>query len=187
MTYGSTYGVSLCRVEKTTVYLPEGLLLRVKHLAMRKRVSEASVIRAALEHYTTVERPRPRDSALRDGPAHRRLGRRSAGLRRAVIVVDTSGVFAALDRSQSDHEACGAVLEGDEPLVLSPFVLAELDYLLATRVSAVASVELLRDVEAGAFELASFGADDVGTAATIVDRFVDLADRARGCLDPGTG
>ena len=91
-----------------------------------------------------------------------------------MIVVDTSGVFAALDRSQSDHEACGAVLEGDEPLVLSPFVLAELDYLLATRVSAVASVELLRDVEAGAFELASFGADDVGTAATIVDRFVDL-------------
>ena len=91
-----------------------------------------------------------------------------------MIVVDTSGVFAALDRSQSDHEACGAVLEGDEPLVLSPFVLAELDYLLATRVSAVASVELLRDVEAGAFELASFGADDVATAATIVDRFVDL-------------
>ena len=54
-------------MEKTTVYLPEGLLLRVKHLAMRKRVSEASVIRAALEHYTTIERPRPRTALYETG------------------------------------------------------------------------------------------------------------------------
>ena len=48
-------------MEKTTVYLPEGLVRRVKRLAARKRVSDAAVIRAALEHYTmTVERPRPR-------------------------------------------------------------------------------------------------------------------------------
>ncbi len=89
-------------------------------------------------------------------------------------MVDTSGVFAALDRSQPDHDASRAVLEGDEPLLLSPFVLAELDYLLATRVSAVAGVELLRDVEAGAFELAPFSEQDVGAAATIVERFLDL-------------
>jgi predicted nucleic acid-binding protein len=91
-----------------------------------------------------------------------------------VIVVDTSGVFAALDRSQPDHAATRDVLDGEEALILSPFVLAELDYLLASRVSTEASVELLRDVEAGAFELASFAADDVGNAADVVERFADL-------------
>jgi len=91
-----------------------------------------------------------------------------------VIVVDTSGVFAALDRSQPGHDGARAVLEGDEPLVLSPFVLAELDYLLGTRVSPEASVELLRDVEAGAYELASFTAEETGRAATVIDRYADL-------------
>lgn len=91
-----------------------------------------------------------------------------------MIVVDTSGVFVALDRSQPDHDAALGALAGDEPLVLSPFVLAELDYLLGTRVSSAASLELLRDVEAGAFELAAFTPDDVGDAADIVARYADL-------------
>ena len=55
-------------MEKTTVYLPSALVQRVKRLAARKRVSEASVIRAALEHYTvTVERPRPRTALYETG------------------------------------------------------------------------------------------------------------------------
>lgn len=55
-------------VEKTTVYLPEGLLRRVKQVAARKRVSEAAVIRAALEHYTgVIERPRPRTGLFESG------------------------------------------------------------------------------------------------------------------------
>jgi Arc/MetJ-type ribon-helix-helix transcriptional regulator len=55
-------------MEKTTVYLPEGLLRRVKQVAARKRVSEAAVIRAALEHYTEeIERPRPRTALFESG------------------------------------------------------------------------------------------------------------------------
>lgn len=55
-------------MEKTTVYLPAGLLRRVKQVAARKRVSEAAVIRAALEHYTgEVERPRPRTALFESG------------------------------------------------------------------------------------------------------------------------
>lgn len=55
-------------MEKTTVYLPEGLLRRVKSVAARKRVSEAAVIRAALEHYTgSVARPRPRTALFESG------------------------------------------------------------------------------------------------------------------------
>lgn len=55
-------------MEKTTVYLPLGLVQRVKAVAARKHVSEASVIRAALELYTdTVERSRPRVALYETG------------------------------------------------------------------------------------------------------------------------
>lgn len=91
-----------------------------------------------------------------------------------MIIADTSGVFAALDRSQRLHAAVREVVDGGEAMVLSPFVLAELDYLLATRISVSASVELLRDVEAGAYELALFTPDDVGEARLIVERYHDL-------------
>ena len=55
-------------MEKTTVYLPEDLVRRLKRVAARKRVSEASVIRAAIELYTeTVERQRPRTALYESG------------------------------------------------------------------------------------------------------------------------
>lgn len=55
-------------MEKTTVYLPLSLLQRVKAVAARRRVSEASVIRSAIEHYTdTVEPPRPRVALYETG------------------------------------------------------------------------------------------------------------------------
>jgi|APFre7841882724_1041349.scaffolds.fasta_scaffold717786_1 Arc/MetJ-type ribon-helix-helix transcriptional regulator len=55
-------------MEKTTVYLPAGLIQRVKRVAARKRVSEAAVIRAAIELYTgEIERPRPRTALYESG------------------------------------------------------------------------------------------------------------------------
>lgn len=91
-----------------------------------------------------------------------------------MIVADTSGVFAALDRSQRLHEAARTIVAAGEAIVLSPFVLAELDYLLATRISVSASIELLRDVEEGAYELAPFTSEDVGEARGIVESYHDL-------------
>ena len=45
---------------KTTVYLPEALKERVGLVAMREGRSEADVVRAALEEYTTARaHPRP--------------------------------------------------------------------------------------------------------------------------------
>ena len=50
------------------------------------------------------------------------------------MLVDTGGLFTALNDTEPDHERTRRfVLETNEPLLLSPFVLAELDYLLATR------------------------------------------------------
>jgi predicted nucleic acid-binding protein len=92
-----------------------------------------------------------------------------------VILVDTSGVLAAIDASQRHHAACADVLRAAEgPLLLSPFVLAELDYLLATRVGAAAQLALLSEVARGAYQLESFGADDVEHAHRLIERYEDL-------------
>ncbi len=91
-----------------------------------------------------------------------------------MIVADTSGVFAALDRSQTSHDAARRALESASAVVISPFVLAELDYLLATRIGPHASLELLRDVADGAYELATISADDAPALVETVARYGDV-------------
>jgi hypothetical protein len=93
-----------------------------------------------------------------------------------LIVVDTSGLFAALDADSRAHEAARAVLVAErDPPLLSPFVLAELDYLIAARLGPVTAVGLLEDVAAGAYALASFAASEVGAVTTVLRRYDDLA------------
>jgi Arc/MetJ-type ribon-helix-helix transcriptional regulator len=47
-------------MRKTTVYLPDELKARLERVAGEQKRSEADVIRAALDEYTSRERPRPR-------------------------------------------------------------------------------------------------------------------------------
>jgi predicted nucleic acid-binding protein len=92
-----------------------------------------------------------------------------------MIVLDTSGVLAALDSAQTHHAAAAEALRGaDAPRLLSPFVLAELDYLLATRVSSVVRRSLLAEVARGAYQLEPFDAADVGAASAVLERYPDL-------------
>ncbi len=92
-----------------------------------------------------------------------------------MILLDTSGLLAALDASEVHHRAAAASLQdAGEPRILSPFVLAELDYLLARHVSARVARLFLGEVSGGAYELAPFDADDISRATAILDRYADL-------------
>jgi uncharacterized protein len=92
------------------------------------------------------------------------------------MVLDTSGLLAAIDASQRLHRAASEALErASGPLLLSPFVLAELDYLLATRVGDAAELALLEEVARGTYRLESLSAADVARAAEIIERHVDSA------------
>ena len=92
-----------------------------------------------------------------------------------MIILDTSGLLSAIDASQTHHRAAAAVLRQTEaPRFLSPFVLAELDYLLATRVSRIAERALLGQVADGVYQLESFDAGDIARATEILDRYADL-------------
>jgi len=92
-----------------------------------------------------------------------------------LILVDTSALFALLDRDARQHDTVGSfVAVNEEPLVLSPFVLAELDYLVAERFGIDAELAVLDDAAEGAYELAPFSARDVARARKIIVRFRDL-------------
>jgi predicted nucleic acid-binding protein len=98
-----------------------------------------------------------------------------------VILVDTSGLLAALFPDQRAHDACAHVLrEAAGPFVLSPFVLAELDYLLCKLAGVETELDFLAEVAGGAYELAAFSAADVREARAVVDQFralgIGLAD-----------
>jgi len=92
-----------------------------------------------------------------------------------VILLDTSGLLSAIDASQRYHAECAAALsKASPPLLLSPFVLAELDYLLARHVGSAAQTALLDEVARGAYQLEPFGAADVAAAKGVLERYPKL-------------
>jgi uncharacterized protein len=93
-----------------------------------------------------------------------------------VIILDTSGLLAALDASQRHHQLARRALEAaPPPWILSPFVLAELDYLLATRIGQAVERALLAEVGRGVYRLEAFGADEIAAADRVIGRHADLA------------
>ena len=92
-----------------------------------------------------------------------------------MIVVDTSGLLSALDASEPRHSASrAALLANPGPRLLSPFVLAELDYLLSTRVSSNVARAFLAEVAQGAYQLERFDSDDIAEANEVLARYADL-------------
>ena len=64
----------------------------------------------------------------------------------AALICDTSGLLAFFNDADHDHQrVVAADAEATGPLVLSPYVLAELDYLVASRLG-VTAVKVLRSV-----------------------------------------
>ena len=92
-----------------------------------------------------------------------------------MIVLDTGGLYAALDANESLHgPAVAALVAATPPRFLSPFVLAELDYLLGQRAGHEAQVALLQEVTRGVYHLEPFSDEDVGQATRIMERYADL-------------
>lgn len=91
-----------------------------------------------------------------------------------MILLDTSGVLAWIDASQRHHrETAAAMAQAAPPFLLSPFVLAELDYLVSSRVGATAARHLLAEVAAGALRLEPFSSADVAACLEVIERFAD--------------
>jgi predicted nucleic acid-binding protein len=91
-----------------------------------------------------------------------------------VILADTSGLLAAYDRDDRHHTAAARILARPQQRILSPFVLAELDYLLSQLGGQDAEVAMLDDVARSVYQLAPFDAADVAAARAVIEHYADL-------------
>lgn len=91
-----------------------------------------------------------------------------------MILLDTSGLVAAIDPRQFHHHEAAAVLLQPQRRILSPFVLAEIAYLIATNAGQLESIKLLADVASSVYELEQFDAGDVARAVRVIEQYRDL-------------
>lgn len=76
---------------------------------------------------------------------------------------------------QRHHKACAAaLLAAGPPLIVSPFVLAEVDYLTTKYAGVEAEIEFLNDVAAGSYAVAAFEGSDVANVVRVIERYRDL-------------
>ncbi|MDE0232140.1 MAG: PIN domain-containing protein [bacterium] len=91
------------------------------------------------------------------------------------MIADTSGLIPYFNESDPDHEAVVTWIEAKDPdMVVSPFVVGEIDYLVATRLGVQWELEVLRELAGGAYHLATIDADDLVAATEVVERYRDL-------------
>ncbi|MDR0848785.1 MAG: PIN domain-containing protein [Propionibacteriaceae bacterium] len=103
------------------------------------------------------------------------------------MVVDTSALMAFFDAKDRDHarvEKC--LMAAPRPLVVSSYVVAELDYLVLTRYGVHAEVAALTALNTPAWRITSLEPDELTEAINLVSRYEDerigLADAANVVL-----
>ena len=90
------------------------------------------------------------------------------------LIVDTSALLAYFDASEPDHAAVDKDLGASTGLlIISPYVVAELDYLIATRHGVDAELAVLDELTGGAWELADFDASELQQARAIIANYRD--------------
>lgn len=94
----------------------------------------------------------------------------------SALVVDTSALLAYFDANEPEHRAVSAVIDAatDGPLVVSPYVMAELDYLVLTKHGVSAQREVLAELAGGAWELGTMDRERLAAAIQIVTRYADV-------------
>ena len=91
-----------------------------------------------------------------------------------MIILDTGAMFSYLVASDPHHEAVASIFAtNSEGFVLSPFVIAELDYFVMTRLGVRTELAFLADSASGAYELPVRSAADLIACAGVIDKYAD--------------
>ena len=91
------------------------------------------------------------------------------------MIVDTSVLLALLDTDDAAHDRVVAAFDETlELLVISPLVLAEVDYLLQQRGGVAREVAGMRELASGAWDIASFTPEDLADAMSVVEKYPAL-------------
>jgi predicted nucleic acid-binding protein len=90
------------------------------------------------------------------------------------MIADTSALLAFFDADEARHaDVTAAIGQAAGPLIVSPYVLAELDYLTLTRKGVDAERLTLGELAGGAWLLAEFPAALLRRAAAVIERCAD--------------
>lgn len=91
------------------------------------------------------------------------------------LILDTGPLFAAMDRSDADHERCSALVEGaNEPIVIPAPVIVEVDWLSGRRLQVEAFLSLLEDIQDKRLAVEEMRIADYARSRELVDRYRDL-------------
>lgn len=95
------------------------------------------------------------------------------------MIIDTNVLVAFLDMDDPRNDSVARCLTDPRlvsvynPPVVSPYVLAELDYLVMKRTGVKAELAALRALTDGTWELASMTVGDVGRSIELIERYAD--------------
>lgn len=91
-----------------------------------------------------------------------------------MIVADTSGIIAAFNPREPEHEVCrAALLDEANQFVVSPLVLAEVDYLAGKYLGPRGAVQLM-EVLVGFTAVAVVDNTDIRDATRIAETYLDM-------------
>jgi predicted nucleic acid-binding protein len=89
-----------------------------------------------------------------------------------VLILDGGGLLVAIDPVQNDHKAFAQVLTSYRgPVLISPFVVAELDYIITRDYGREDQLAFLDEVDRGAYQLAPFEDADFSRARELLDDY----------------
>ena len=89
-----------------------------------------------------------------------------------MLIADTSGLLASIDRNEPSHAAVAAVLAAEKGAVLvSELVIAELDYLLLRYLGGIAEEAFLEDVLVGVYQREPLVDGDLVRGIALVRRY----------------
>ncbi|PXY27480.1 PIN domain-containing protein [Prauserella muralis] len=95
-----------------------------------------------------------------------------------IVIADTSGLLAAIDRDDKEHNAARTAIARASLLVISPMVLAELDYLVAKHfgedTAMAVSDNLATRTRKRDYEIAEITADLLVEAKAVRSRYRSL-------------
>lgn len=93
----------------------------------------------------------------------------------ARLILDTSGYLAGMNTKHPLHSSVSRVLAGvDEPPVLSPMVLAEIDYMVLTALGVNQELSVIDELTGGAYDSAELDIDDLRAGRQLVAQYRDL-------------
>lgn len=91
------------------------------------------------------------------------------------LICDTGGVYALHDADDAHHARAMAAIEREPgPFWLPVILMAEIDYLLTTRLGVDAALDFLESVEQGEFTLTPLLGEDLTRCRELVGQYRDL-------------